>query len=254
VILSVAWINIAYPSIFLYLPSIWIIGAFQFALGESMLHEAAHGNLFEQKKLNYRLQFLYALPFFRTVNQFRKEHITHHNQLNKKGDQLVEDYAELGLLQPGINYFFTWFIKPVIGFAGFYYVSAITLKPFKKEGWKILAFWAIVVLAFGLAGKLIWLLQFWIIPLVWSCYSYLYWSEISDHFHTHTGTRSNINPVTNFITHNNGYHYVHHQYPTIPWFRLKKAHYELCNAPGDISTGFVATYRQIVRYPQPEQR
>jgi len=245
-IFLIAWANIEYNTLYLYIPSVWLIGGFQFAIGESLLHEAVHHNLFRQKKLNYRLEFLYALPFFRTVRQFRNEHIVHHNSLGRKEDQLVEDYQQLGLYKNNINFFYTWFIKPVLGFAAYYYVRTISLRPFGKEGWKILVFWIAVLAVFLATGKMLWLLKFWIIPLWWSCYSYLYWSEISDHFYTRTGTRSNLNVLTNLVTHNNGYHYVHHKYPTIPWFRLKRAYHDLLPAAGDISKGLIDTYRQIV--------
>ena len=36
-----------------YLMSIWAIGSFQFAIGESLLHEASHHNLFKNKKGHY---------------------------------------------------------------------------------------------------------------------------------------------------------------------------------------------------------
>lgn len=244
-ILLIAWVNVQWNNMWLYLPSVWLIGAFQFALGESMLHEASHHNLFRQKRLNYRLQFCYALPFCRTVGRYRAEHLIHHNSLGRKDDQLVADYKQQGLLKPRINLFYIWFIRPLTGYVALYNFRAFTLKPFRTEGWKIVLFWAVVLLLFGLTGKLLWVVKFWIIPFVWSFSAYLYWSEISDHFHTVTGTRSSLNPFTNFITHNNGFHYVHHKYPTIPWFLLPEAYDKLAPGQGDISSGFMDTYRQI---------
>jgi fatty acid desaturase len=244
-IILVCWLNILYPSIYLYLVSVWIIGAFQFALSEPLLHEAAHHNLFVRKKLNHRMQFLYAYPFFRTVSQFRTEHFTHHSRLGTEQDHLVADYRRMGLSGKKTNLFFIWFIKPVIGFAALNYLRTISLKPFRKDGWKIVVFWVIILAVFISLGKIIWVVKFWLVPMVWCSYSYLYWSEISDHYNTVTGTRSNFNPITNFVTHNNGYHFIHHKYPTIPWFRLKRAYRELTPGEGDISKGFLDTYRQM---------
>ncbi|NIG54375.1 fatty acid desaturase [Chitinophaga sp. Cy-1792] len=246
VIFLVAWLNIRYPSIYLYLPSVWLIGAFQFAIGESLLHEASHHNLFRQKRLNYYLEFLYALPFFKTVEQFRHEHLVHHSRLGKMEDHLVEDYRKMGLFNPRYHFAYIWFIKPLIGLPGIHYIRTISLRPF-KSGWKIIAFWAVVVALFAISGKLLWLVKFWLFPLYWSGAAYLYWSEISDHFHTVSGTRTNINAFTNMVTHNNGYHYIHHKYPTIPWFRLPEAYVKLAPIQSDITTGFFETYRQIVR-------
>ena len=48
--------------------SMWVIGAFQYAFGDLMIHEAAHGNLFANKPLNERLDILYGLPFCKPWN------------------------------------------------------------------------------------------------------------------------------------------------------------------------------------------
>ena len=34
-------------------------------------------------------------------------------------------------------------------------------------------------------------------------------------------------------------------YPTIPWYRLPEAHNALCKGEGDVSCGFIDTYRQM---------
>ena len=51
--------------------------------------------------------------------------------------------------------------------------------------------------------------------------------------------------LKNFFHHNAGYHYIHHEYPTIPWYNLPKAHKALCPPEADISYGFFDTYRQM---------
>ncbi|MCW3465325.1 fatty acid desaturase family protein [Chitinophaga nivalis] len=244
-IVLIAALNIRYPSIWLYIPSVWLIGAFQFALGESMLHDASHHTLFARKSWHYRLDFLYALPFWITVKEYRKEHLVHHSYLGKDKDRLVTDYRKLGFQEPVRHLFWLWFLKPVTGFAGLFYIHQLTLKPFKSSGIRILIFWAVIVTGFALMQRLDILLLYWVVPYVWCFYSYLYWSEVSDHFHTETGTRSNLNPLSNLITHNNGYHYLHHKYPTIPWFRLPDAYNDFGKGEGDISGGFLDTYRQM---------
>lgn len=246
IIALIIWLNTHYWSIWLYIPSVWLIGGFQFTLGECMLHSASHYTLFSKKEWHYRFEFLYSLPFFTTVKQYRKEHLKHHSHLGKPGkDALVADYEKFGFSKPGRNFFWLWFVKPVIGYAGYFYLRKITLKPFRSSGLRILIFWAVILTCFSILHLTPIILLYWIIPMVWCQYSYLYWSEVSDHFNTRTGTRSNLNRVVNWITHNNGYHYMHHKYPTIPWFKLPETHKQLGDKDGDISYGFIDTYKQI---------
>jgi fatty acid desaturase len=241
----IVWLNVHYQSIWLYIPSVWLIGAFQFALGESMLHDAAHHTLFTKKSLHYHLEFLYSLPFFWTVKHYRKEHLVHHSYLGKPKDRLVDEYEEFGFNTPGRNFFWLWMIKPITGYAGYHYLKEITLERFRNGGIKIILFWAIIIISFAVLQQLQLLVLYWLVPYFWSYYSYVYWSEVSDHYNTSSGTRSNLNPITNFITHNNGYHYLHHKYPTIPWFQLPATYKRLGKGEGDISYGFLDTYRQI---------
>jgi fatty acid desaturase len=246
VIAAIIWLNIHYWSIWLYIPSVWIIGGFQFTLGECMLHNASHYTLFTKKAWHYRLEFLYSLPFFTTVKLYRKEHLRHHSYLGKPDkDNLIADYEKFGFGKPGCNFFWLWFIKPVIGFPGYFYVRKLTLRPFRGSGIRILIFWTVILSCFAIFHLTYIILLFWIVPWFWCHYSFLYWSEVSDHFHTRTGTRSNLNPITNLLTHNNGYHYMHHKYPTIPWFKLPETYEQLCHGEGDISHGFIDTYRQM---------
>jgi fatty acid desaturase len=242
--------NLHYSSIWLYLPSVWIIGVFQFALSESMLHEAAHYNLFANKPLNNNLEFLYALPFFGTTRLYRKEHLLHHTHLNKPDDHIIEDYNKIGLTSLVPNFFWLWFLKPVTGFAGLYYTRRISFTPFFNEGIKITAFWLIVLAAGYYLEALQIIFYYWLIPMFWCCNSFLYWSEIRDHFNTYSGTRSNLNKVYNVLTHNNGYHFSHHRFPAIPWYNLPVVHKHLLTEnKGDLSAGFIMTYFQISKTP-----
>lgn len=227
-----------------YLVSVWVIGSFQFALSEALLHEASHYNLFRTRAWNDRLEILYGLPFFLTVTSFREEHRIHHSRLGQTEDHLVGDYEAFGLYKPNVNIFWIWFIKPVLGFAGFYYSKSRGPRIWKEER-AVVAFWAVVLVGCTALGIPHLLVLYWFIPFFWSCRSYLYWSEITDHYRSKAGTRSNVSRVNNFFHHNNGYHYTHHSYPTIPWYRLPKASRALHLEEGDVSHGFLDTYRLL---------
>jgi fatty acid desaturase len=247
-IAAISWLSLRSESIAVYIAAVWLIGAFQFAIGESLIHEASHYHLFRTRAWNDRFEFLYALPFFMTVAQFRQEHLAHHRDVGTSRDELLADYRLVGLLEPRIHAFWLWFVKPLTGFAGWFYWTKLSLKP-SKCGVKIVAFWALVAAVAAYFGALRLVALYWLVPMWWCHTSYLYWSEIQDHFATVSGTRSVVGGLSNGLWHNNGFHAVHHSRPAVPWYRLREAHREFVAAgkhpEQDISSGFLETYRQL---------
>lgn len=224
---------------------LWPIGLVQFVIGETLLHEASHWNLFKSRKLNDRLDFLYALPFFTTITTYRREHLAHHRELNKGDDHLQVDYDEWGLNTSKRGIFWLWWVKPSLGHSGWHTIKSVVLDNNAREWTKILAFWTPVISLAAWAGALDLLLVYWFVPFLWCQSTMMYWSEVEDHYRTNSGTRTNIGRLYNRLFHNNGYHHVHHDYPTIPWYRLHEAHQVLAPDTADISSGFLDSYRQI---------
>jgi fatty acid desaturase len=243
-IVLIAWLSEALHNPLAYVAAAWAIGLFQFALGEAMLHEASHYNLFPARRWNVWLESLYALPFLRTISQFQAEHNLHHRRLGSPEDHLNEDYYEYGVTRPPQKWFWLWFLKPATGYAGWFYLRTLSPRPW-RSGVRVAAFWTVAAGAFWATGSLRLLVLYWLVPFFWCFASFLYWSEIQDHCNTASGTRSNLSPLTNLLTHNNGYHYIHHLFPAIPWYRLPEAYAALCPGEGDVSHGFLDTYRQI---------
>jgi len=229
---------------FVYLACVWIIGTFQYAIGEVLLHEASHYHLFKNRKLNDYLKVLYTYPFFVTMPEYRFYHKNHHYKMNTELDHVVEDYEIQGLNNPNKNMFWLWFVKPITGFGGYFYLRYQIRADPMKHPLQMLLFWVPVVAVFAYFGRLDILLFYWIVPLFWVFSSHLYWSEIAKHYNTETGTRSDLG-IKNHIFHNAGYHSIHHQYPSIPWYLLPKAHRALCKNSSDISRGFIDTYKQL---------
>ncbi|MGH8002402.1 MAG: fatty acid desaturase family protein [Brasilonema sp.] len=254
-IFLIAAFSIWTKNIFVYLVSVWAIGIFQFAIGEGLLHEATHFNLFKRKFWNENLEFLYAFPVFRTLSSYREHHFPHHKYYGSDNDKdyIPEYYEMLGLYKPDKNLFFLWYIRPIIGFAVYHFFADLCfhVKDVDRRsfisGLKLFVFWLIIIFSFYLSGHLEILLLYWFVPLVWSFSSCSYWSEVQEHFNTFSGSRSNLNFITNLLIHNAGYHYVHHLCPTIPWYKLPEAHRALCSDNPDISYGFLDTYRQMAR-------
>ncbi|WP_158240567.1 fatty acid desaturase family protein [Telmatospirillum siberiense] len=226
--------------------ALWVIGAFQYALGDALLHEGAHGNLFAERKLNERLDVVYGLPFLRTMEAFKTEHLRHHGQLGKSGDYLVEDYRRFGLDRPH-NIAWVWLLRPLIGWPAWHYLRQLRgLSP--KSARRLATAWGVafaVAWATGLLGPF---LLYWVVPLLWCRYAFFYWSEIADHYNTVAGVRTRLHPVLNWFQHNKGYHAAHHRFPAVPWFNLPVAHIQLDQIEtADLSSGPLETWRQLRR-------
>ncbi len=234
-----------------YIFAVWLIGMIQLGLGETLTHEASHFNLFKTRRFNQWSEFLCCYPFGFTLNDYRREHSQHHRLLNTNREQLHLDYGNHGLLDENRNMVWLWFFKPILGYAGVAYIRSLIQLATFKSAQKIVLFWVALLGISAWNGWLDLLCLYWIVPLVWSYASFFYWSEIEDHFNTTTGTRTNIS-WTNWLTHNNGYHAIHHRYPRIPWYRLKQAHFALGDNPTDISRGFFDTFRQISSRNSPQ--
>ena len=226
--------------------TVCVIGIMQFALAEAVLHEASHYNLFRSRKLHHRLQFLYAWPFLQTMKDYQEEHLAHHRFLMTSQDQTTEDYRRYGL-HDNPNLFYIWLVKPLTLFPTWNYIRYGNAA-LDKSNWTALGlYWGILLASFTALGQAHNLVLYWIIPLFWVYPILNYWSEIEEHYNTQYGSRSNLGRVLNFLTHNEGYHTVHHLYPTIPFYNLPKAHETLVREDADISYGFLDTYRQISR-------
>ena len=228
-----------------WVASVWVIGIMQFALAEAVLHEASHYNLFRSRHLHHRLQFLYAWPFMQTMNDYQAEHLAHHKYLMTERDQTSVDYKMYGLAKREPNLFFIWFIKPFTFYPTWHYLRHGNAALDRANWLPLGLFWIAVGGLFVALGQAQYLLLYWIVPLLWVYPILNYWSEIEEHYNTSDGSRSNLSRVINFLTHNEGYHTVHHRYPTIPFYNLPKAHAAFVGDESDISRGFLDTYRQL---------
>ena len=231
--------------------SIWVIGYLQFCLGEALLHEASHYNLFASRRLHYLLQGVYAYPFFQTLNGFQHEHLLHHSNLMGAKDVTMHDYHRYGLTATKPNMFYIWFLKPFLGGPTWYYLKSGPDFDSWSSRLQLVAFWVPVLALFIATGTWEFLVVYWMIPLVWSFPIFQYWSEIEEHYNTLSGARSNVSFWDNFFKHNEGYHWIHHRYPTIPFYRLPEAHAFLTPSGTDISQGFFDSYRQMSRPQAP---
>jgi fatty acid desaturase len=240
--------------------AILIIGTRQYALGESMAHEASHSHLSGSRVINEGLGFATTWPFFYTLSGYRRFHNKeHHNvPLDSSNNSIYEDYEDWGL-PPAENPLTAdqavWHlvIKPLSGIISFRHL----IKTIEDWYWDsdlventlMLVLWAVALALVIHFGYVMELLAYWIVPWLTVMAVLNFWSEVGDHYRvTDAATRSDLNWFVNtFISHNIGYHALHHHYPKIPWFRLPEAHRALRDdITEQISTGYLTTLRQII--------
>jgi fatty acid desaturase len=227
------------------------IGTVQFALGEALVHEASHYNLFRARAWNDRLEALYALPFLTTMRAYRAEHLQHHGRLGKDDDHVVRDYTYQRLTTIPARAAWAWFGKPALGITAFEYVRWLWKMNSAQDWLKVGLFWAPVLTVCGIAGALPELLLYWFLPLFAVFAPLLHWSEVADHYRTRTGTRSRTSRIHNLLWHNNGYHAIHHRFPRIPCHNLARAHQALGGDRFDCAAGWWEVWRQISRPAEP---
>lgn len=230
------------------LVAIWIIGSQQYALGEVLVHEASHANLFRTRSLNWWLQPLFAWPFFKTVDGYRKWHLPHHTQFGTEGDPIFPRYKELRQNFTTAKAFRIWFIEPLLGPAAWRYVS----EDIFDENLKVLLP-GLVMNGAALALSIVFgvwpeFLIYWILPHLWVFVAFYHWQEIEDHFACNGTGRNTIGTVRSVLFHNSGHHETHHQFPSIPFYNLPAARHMTDPQRTCTSTGFWESYRQLLDF------
>ncbi|MFK7799626.1 MAG: fatty acid desaturase, partial [Aureispira sp.] len=222
---------------------IWFIGCVQFAMGESLLHEASHGNLFRTAWLNKAVGHLIAAAILTNFQEWKTEHSIHHGQLLSERDHLTQDYQSYQL-QDGIAPYRLWMMRPLLGVVGWQWLQSEGLGLFRH--WRSWMLYSLVGLVAFYNNSLLFLGMYWVLPLVWAYPAVLYWSEITDHHLAKSNTRTNTSWFWNFMFHNGGYHWVHHEYPFIPWYLLPQANAALADSSVDKIDGWWAMYQLLL--------
>jgi fatty acid desaturase len=242
--------------------AILVIGTRQYALGEALLHEASHWHLSNSKCVNDLLGAILAWPVFTSLAAYRRFHNRLHHELDlaDAGNSIWEDYEGWGLPPPtrklGIALAFWLFvIRPAVGLTGIMHlVKTVRDFGYDFDLWEtrlMLAAWAAIIAGAAIFSLLPELIVYWLIPYTFIFSTLNYWSEVGDHYRvTRASTRSDLNWFVNsFVSHNIGYHALHHKYSSIPWFHLPAA-YRVHKAEivEQVSHGYWETFAQMIAY------
>ena len=252
---AAVWMSLSFPSPWVYFASVVVISRQMNALYE-LHHHAIHANLFRRKKLNEALEFLYSLPLFLRVADDRESHMEHHSTFSVE----TRDYATWGTgygLDParrGNRRYMIWFllVRPFLGPVQLDALTGIVRsKSWRDSGYRraVLGFWAVVGGALTAAGHVELLFWYWVIPYFTVYPVLFFWDDMMAHYNCpKTGTREMRGVYFALMsTHGTNYHNIHHAYPAIPWFRMRRASGMCVNERAvDAAHGFVDGMQQMI--------
>jgi len=204
----------------IYVPVLIILRTFIHTGIFIIIHDSIHGVVHHNRQINslmgYTTAFLYALLPYKTLT---KNHHQHHRHPATESDP---DFYDRNPHNPWLWY-------------------ASFMKDYQdgKQFW--ILFWGITVIFWSLFlmhVPLVNMFLFWIFPIVFSSLQLFVFGIYLPHRPTKEGygdrhrARSNNHSVfVSFITcYHFGYHWEHHQYPHLPWYKLPQARKEVLSS------------------------
>ncbi len=277
--IALDWIGIAacfalviyFPHPLSYAVAFILIGRQQLALA-ILMHDGAHSRLYPSNALNdYIGQFFTAAPLFFSQDSYRKFHLKHH--LNP----LVPDDPDISLIGGypiARSSFLRKLLRDISGVSYFKFIGYFIYQPRKKRDpaakpvstknkrlpASVQA--ASIVLVNGLFFATCWslghpwyFLFFWVLPMMTVLQVLLRIRGIAEHAGYQANpeqmlcSRTVVNPVQTFFfaPHQVNYHMEHHEYPSVPFFKLPEVH-RLMMARGSLpQANLYSSYRDVIR-------
>jgi fatty acid desaturase len=211
---------------------------------ECLVHEGSHRNWYRHNgRINDLLtDSLAAVPMLSTVAAYRGTHLEHHRYFNTERDIDLRRHRQHNfsilmrtngfylvpqLLRRYVRYLPGWWraigtnIRTVILFSG-WHISILILP---------------AVCLLGFLDGIFWWSIYWFIPFFFILPLLRMFGEAGEHDYSLAGGSYELT-FTNrswfhryfLYPHNDGFHTLHHMYPSIPHFLLKRAHYTLASA------------------------
>lgn len=195
-----------------------------------LMHEAVHGILFRDRRLNRWIGFLCGLPAFLSVSAYRLGHLPHHRyERGRRDPDELENFTRNPRALAAL-FVLTLLAGEVFGFHRVGPANALRAKG--RERRAVLTEYALITGAFGAAFALLPLhvmLHVWVFPAL--CARQLTnVRTLAEHVltqpgHRLTATRTVVsNAFVSFFMCNLNYHIEHHLFPAVPWYNLRKLH------------------------------
>ncbi|HEY9771512.1 MAG TPA: fatty acid desaturase [Coleofasciculaceae cyanobacterium] len=184
-----------------------------------IIHDAIHGVVCQNKQINslmgYLTSFLYAILPYQTL---AKNHRLHHN--HPASEQDPDFYAA------NPYNFLIWY--------GNFMKDYQKGKQFWILFWGMsIIFWILIFFHISIAN----IFLFWVIPIVISSLQLFTFGTFLPHrprkegySDRHRAKSSNYSDLFSFLTcYHFGYHWEHHQYPYLPWYKLPRSRKTISN-------------------------
>ena len=217
-------------------------------------HEAVHGTLSRDRKLNALAGALCALPVWQNYSAYRVLHLRHHD--DQGGAHDPDHYANYTGRSWGVAVL-NW-LRLLLGYP--VYIIAIPVLGWRHGSWKaragIAAELALTVGVAAVAWQLLptaWIIHAWALPMLFinTMVNIRGMSQhtLLEHADDEVlGTRSILTGrLVRFFMCNENYHLEHHLYPAIPWYHLPDAHSLLEPELRRRGAPFINSYTAFVR-------
>jgi len=212
-------------------------------------HEAVHGVLSRNKVLNRVLGIACAMPVLQNYSAYKVLHLRHHKHLGHQGDpDHYDNYTRWTWLVFSMHW-----LRLIVGYP--IYIVMIPILGFRQgkpsdRCWialEVLLLFIAIGIAFSVTPWNV-ILHAWVIPMIlintmvnirgMSQHTFL--EEPDDPVR---GTRSILtNRLTEFFMCNENYHLEHHLFPSVPWYNLKRLHFEIEDQLRGRQAPFVRSY------------
>ncbi|GGD98583.1 fatty acid desaturase family protein [Paenibacillus nasutitermitis] len=229
------------PAVWVYLISIVIIGSRMRGL-DIMMHESSHNMLFKNRNLNKWVACLFAaFPIMISYRAYIKGHMTHHKYLWSDIDPDKIRYKIVGLDNPNISrtqFFLRHCLKPLTLAHVPRYLTGmvkVTMVPKDETPFDTVVravYWVAIIVCSIIFGFWLELIMFWAVPFLTTLQILKYWAEMAEHaglendkelFATRNSFGNRFERIL-LHPHRNSYHLVHHLFPAVPHYSIKKAH------------------------------
>ncbi|MCF5710504.1 fatty acid desaturase [Pseudomonas syringae] len=238
---------------------ILLIGSRQRALA-TLLHEAAHGALCRSRRLeNFLGTWCSGYLIFQGWASYKRSHtLDHHHKLGDPDrDPDYQYYRQSGVFEARSTFRFAFehLIKPMLfisapGSLKYLLVNRLIRSPSKRELLSVLVCQSLLALLltlmFGIKGYLL----YWLLPYLTTFQALTWFIELAEHYpmiakanvDLHATRNRFSHPIEHFFTamHGENFHLIHHLFPAIPHWKLKKAHRILLSDPAyaAVNAGF----------------
>ncbi|WP_055108261.1 fatty acid desaturase family protein [Paenibacillus ihumii] len=230
-----------FQNIYAYAFAVILIGGRMRGL-DNLMHEASHGMLFKNRWLNkWVTSMLVSFPVFTNYMDYCQSHYKHHKYLWTDQDPDTSQLTAMGLNKATVSKLH-FFFKHIIGFFIVLNVPKniwnVLTKLFSRKLQTTtdyvvkLGYWAAVITLSIYLNFWLELIMYWVVPLVIVFPVIRFWSDLADHsglessdpLYSSRNSYGNVLERLILYPHHDTYHIVHHLFPAIPHYNLKKAH------------------------------